>query len=83
MSSEGSREARARLRRDSGYPGKVVRCGDAKPALYEELTAIERLEQLWALCRAQWLLSGRELPVYARDQAPGEIFEIESWQSSD
>lgn len=59
------------------YEGSIVRPGTPKPRLRDESFTMERLEEMWALCVAQWTASGREMPSIERSQMPGEIFRIE------
>lgn len=37
-------------------------------------TALERLEMMWPLAKEAWLLSGRPIPDYRREDAPGRVF---------
>lgn len=41
-------------------------------------TPEERLAMMWELSRSAWLLSGREIPTYDRDQAPGRVIRSRS-----
>lgn len=71
-----ARRRRAEARRASWPEGEVVSARTPKPALYEGMSAEERLAQMWALCKSQWVASGRELPRIPRDELPGEVFVI-------
>jgi hypothetical protein len=65
-----------RARHRASYPGEVVPAGTAKPMLYEGLAPLERLARMTALCRAQWLASGRRIERRPRSAWPGEAFRI-------
>ena len=54
-----------------------MRAGTPKPRLRGESFTMQRLEQMWELCVAQWEASGRELPTFERSEMPGEIFRID------
>jgi hypothetical protein len=76
---DGSAErdrARRAVRRKREYTGQIVTLGTPKGRLYDELNCTERFVHMWRLCRAQWLASGRSLPVFSRDDIPGEVFRI-------
>jgi len=38
----------------------------------------ERLGMMWPLSRDAWLLSGRSIPAYARDQTPVRLSKLGS-----
>jgi hypothetical protein len=75
-SADAARARRAQQRLKALTGGEVVRAGTPKPALYEHLSPIERLDAMAALCRAQWMAAGRRMPTGERSGAPGEIFVI-------
>ncbi len=60
----------------ASYPGEVVLAREPKPGLYTGLTPLERLAQMTALCRAQWLASGGVIEERQRAEWPGELFVI-------
>ena len=69
MSSAAERrEARAK------WPGRVETLSTARDgALVSQGTAAERLAMTWRLSRETWLLSGGEMPAYARPEMPGRV----------
>jgi hypothetical protein len=75
MAQDHEREKRA-LERRASYPGSVVKAGEDKPALYSELTLLERLAHLTQLVEQQARMSGTDHPNIPRSQWPGEIFRI-------
>ncbi len=40
---------------------------------FDRSTPEERLATMWALAKEAWAVSGRELPSYARSEAPGQL----------
>lgn len=42
--------------------------------LSDTTTPEERLAMMWPLAREGWLLAGRSLPMYSRDNLPSRIF---------
>jgi hypothetical protein len=72
MRGEAARRRRARER--SSWPIRRFALG-AEPAddLSGETTPEERLAMMWQLARRAWLLSGRALPDYGRQSAPGRL----------
>jgi hypothetical protein len=40
-------------------------------------TAQQRLEMMWPLAKEAWLLSGRPIPDYRREDAPGRLFRLQ------
>lgn len=77
MAQREDRDKRAQARRQ-GYPGSVVRSGQDKPALYAQLTLLERLAHQTALVARQAALSGQQIVELPRSQWPGEVFKIDS-----
>lgn len=41
--------------------------------LSQVTTAQQRLEMMWPLAKEAWLLSGRPIPDYRREEAPGLV----------
>jgi hypothetical protein len=41
--------------------------------LSQVTTAQQRLEMMWPLAKEAWLLSGRPIPGYRREDAPGQV----------
>ena len=72
---EARRERAERRRREWGA-GEVFTPGSDEPALYEGYSVEERLGLMSALCRAQWLASGRPITVLPRHAWPIEVFVI-------
>ncbi|MEO8903181.1 MAG: hypothetical protein ABI488_13755 [Polyangiaceae bacterium] len=70
-----ARRARAMAR--AAYPGEIVSLGTPKPALYAHLSPLERLAQMSALCRAQWLASGGVIADRPRAEWSGKVFVID------
>jgi hypothetical protein len=66
-----------RRQRAAGRRGWLVRrfaLGDEpRDDLRGVTTPEQRLEMMWELALQAWYLSGRELPNYPRDRAPGRI----------
>ncbi|MBL8743648.1 MAG: hypothetical protein JNK04_21210 [Myxococcales bacterium] len=54
-----------------------MQLGDPKPPLRDPSFTEERLAEMWQLCVAQWLASGRDMPAFERASMPGEVFRIE------
>jgi hypothetical protein len=75
MGQDHEREKRARERR-ANYPGTVIEAGEDKPALYSDLTLLERLAHQTALVESQAKMSSMELPKIPRSEWPGEIFRL-------
>lgn len=75
MDSSESRKARA-LRRAS-YPGEVVRAGQPKPCLYDEMSLQQRFINQAQLVARQFAASSTLLRE-SRSNWPGEIFRIGS-----
>jgi hypothetical protein len=69
-------QRRERARQRGDYAGEIIRAGAPKPELYAELSPLERLMQMSALCRAQWLASGNTIDERPRADWPGEVFRI-------
>ncbi len=53
-------------------PGRVLRGGVAHPPANHKDRIIP-IEEMWALSEEAWLLSGRELPSYRREEMPGRV----------
>ena len=74
--SDEARRQRAMAREAQQLPGRVVTAPGTPKALYSELSLRERFFAMRELCVRQWEASGKELPKYRREEAPGEIFTI-------
>ena len=57
------------------WPIRRYRLG-AEPSddLSDSTTPEERLAMMWPLAREGWLLAGRPLPMYSRENLPSRIF---------
>lgn len=70
--SDASRAERARAR--ASWPVRRYRLGsEPSEDLSASTTAEERLAMMWELARQAWLLTGRAIPDYERDQTPGAL----------
>ena len=58
-------------------PGRVLRAGEVKPALYDEHTLHQRLAFQTSLVERQAALAGYAREALPRAQWPGEVFEID------
>ena len=72
MSEERTREQRRAAR--AAWPVKAYRLGE-EPAddVADSTTARQRLAMVWRLTRDAWASSGRLIPDYRRDAAPGRV----------
>lgn len=69
-SSAASRRAAAR----SDWPVRAYRLRQQPSEnLADSTSASERLAMMWELARQAWSLTGRELPDYPREEAPGRV----------
>lgn len=58
-----------------GWPIRRYRLGQEPPDdLSDSTTPAERLAMMWPLAREGWLLAGRSLPMYSRENVPSRIF---------
>ena len=57
-------------RRD--MPGRVLRGVVAHPPANDKDRLVP-IEEMWALSEEAWLLSGREIPNYRREEMPGRV----------
>lgn len=65
-------EERARAR--AGWPVRALSLGAEELTDPRDTSTVdERLALVATLTREQWRLSGREVPAYARSEAPGQI----------
>ena len=72
-----TRAERAAARRDSQWPGRIVRLGESKGCMYAGLSYEERLTVYWTLVQRAWIASGRPMPAdTARADLPGEVFQL-------
>lgn len=70
--SERARSARAAARR--GWSGEKTRLEDSgQPPLASGLSPAERLAMVWQLTCDAWALTGKPMPTYSRDEAPGKV----------
>jgi hypothetical protein len=74
--SETDARARAERRRRE-YAGVVVTAGTPKPALYDELSLLERLAHMTALTQRLAVLSKTAETPRPRAEWPGEIRRLE------
>jgi hypothetical protein len=74
--SEADSRARAERRRRE-YAGMVVKAGTPKPALYDELSLLQRLAHMTVLTQRLAMLSGTAETPRPRAQWPGEIVRLE------
>ena len=78
QSDAQSYEERAAIRRAT-YSGEVVVAGTPKPRLRDFDPTEQRLIEMWTHCKAQWLASGRAMPVPCdRANLPGEVFRCDN-----
>ena len=63
-----------RARDRANWPIKVYKLGE-EPSddLSESTTPEERLVMMWELAERGWLLTGREIPDYHRENMPGRV----------
>jgi hypothetical protein len=74
--SDAASLARAERRRRE-YAGVIVTAGTPKPALYDELSLLQRLAHMTALTQRLAMLSGTAERPRPRAQWPGEVFRLE------
>jgi hypothetical protein len=57
------------------WPIRRYRLGHEPPDdLSDSTTPEERIAMMWPLAREGWLLAGRPLPMYSRENLPSRIF---------
>ena len=72
MEPEDQRRQRAAGR--AAWPLRRYRLGEEPSESLRDVTTPEqRLGMMWELARQAWLLTGRPLPEYSRDRAPGRL----------
>lgn len=58
-----------------GWPIRRYRLGEEPTEdLSATTTPEERLAMMWPLAREGWLLAGRPLPMYSRENMPSRVF---------
>ena len=73
---QDSDESRARR---GSWPVRKFRLGsEPSDDLSDSTTAEERLEMMWPLTLEAWLLSGKPIPDYRRDETPIRVVRRES-----
>jgi hypothetical protein len=53
-----------------------VRLGDPEPDVRASTSVSERVAMVWTLTQESWSLAGRQIPVYARKDAPVRVVSL-------
>lgn len=69
---EAARRERAKAR--ASWPGRKLRLEDQHDVDIVPGTPEERFAMVWQITLDAWASSGREIPDYRREDAPGKIF---------
>lgn len=71
MSSPDDPDARARARARASWPVHRVRLGqEPDDDLARRTTPAERVLMMWPLARDAWILAGKPIPTYRREETP-------------
>ena len=71
MSSPDDPDARARARARANWPVHRARLGqEPDDDLVRRTTPMERVLMMWPLARDAWILAGKPIPTYRREETP-------------